>query len=366
MQADGKVKLARDGVPVTAGYAYLDTGSVGPISSVYADALARCTGEDLARGRALAHRFERIEAAKARIRAEIAGLLGAEAEAIELTRSTTDGIGLLLDRFPFSRGEEIVTTALEFPACADVIGAAAHRRGLVVRVATPADDSADLGWLEACVTAKTRLIVCSGVAYATGQKLPLDGIAQLASTRGIATLVDGAQLVGAAALDMSRTPIDFLALPLQKWLLGPEGLGALCTRPGRAEAPEAGRAARAVHGWPVLEATAQHLVWMRETLGWRWIHERTRDLSLYARRALEDIEPGRLVTPEAHAGLVSLKFEHQASLAIAERLRAAGIVPRHRAELDLVRISTAFFNTEDEIDRCIDVVRARDGQRLIK
>jgi L-cysteine/cystine lyase len=360
MEADAKVKLARDCLPVTRGYAYLDTGSIGPISAIYSETLARCTGEDLELGRALAERYERIDRAKTVIRAEVASLLGADPAEIELTSGTRDGIARLLARLSWSAGDEVVTTGLEFPACADAIHALTRTAGVAVRIAqVPANDAGDIEWLARCLTPRTRLIALSGVAYTTGQQLPLDRVAELAAARGVRTLVDGAQLVGAAVLDLERAPIDFVALPLQKWLCGPDGLGALYSRGGTAGAS---RAETVAHGWPTLEACAEHLGWMRENLGWSWVYERTRLLAAHARRALAGIDGIRLATPDQHAGLVAIHCEHEGSAAVAQRLRSANMIVRHRPELDLLRISTAFFITRDDIDRFADLVRARDRQ----
>ena len=360
MQADAKVKLARECLPVTDEYAYLDTGSLGPISAIYSEALARCTNEDLAMGRALARRFERIDEAKARIRSEVASLLGADPAEIELTRGTRDGIGKLLGRMRWSPGDEVVTTQLEFPPCADTINALTQTEGVVVQIAeVPEDNIEDIDWLEQCLTPRTRLVAVSGVAYTTGQRLPLDRIAELAAARGARTLVDGAQLAGAAALDLGRTRIDFLAMPLQKWLLGPEGLGALYLRAGALSTPGSEGTAQ---GWPVLQACAEHLAWMRVSLGWEWVHQRTRRLGIYARGALGDIDGLSLVTPDAHAGLVAIRCERDSSQQLADNLKFWNLIVRHRPELDLLRISTAFFNTENEIDRFAEAIRPRDGQ----
>lgn len=355
MQADRKVKLARDSFPVVDDYAYFDTASVGPVSSVYTAALTRCTDEDLRMGRAMRDRFDRIDRARSRIRAEVASLLGADPNQIELTQGTTDGIRTLLERLTWSERDEIVTTQLEFPACTEAISDLARDRRVSVRVAqVPASGADDLGWLERCVTAKTRLIFFSGVAFANGLRLPIDRIAEFAVERGVRTLVDGAQLVGAIDLDLSRTAIDYLALPLQKWLCGPEGLGALYTRRGRQDALYP---ARSVHGWPVLQAAAEHLQWMREAIGWRWIHRRTLHLAACAREVLGQIAPLSLLTPEEHAGIVAVRCPKGMSDGLFASLQSKRVIVRHRPELDLLRISTAFFTTEDDIDGCAKAIR---------
>lgn len=352
MQANSKVKLARASIPVVEEFTYLDTGSVGPVSSVYAGTLARCTQEDLRAGRALMKRFDRIDAAREALRTEVAALLGAQPAEIELTQGTADAIRTLVDRYPWEPGDEIISTQLEYPACADALRTIAESGRVTLRIAeAPVASGDDLGWLERCVTPKTRLIAFSGVAFTTGQRLPIEEISAYASARGIHTLVDGAQLIGAAELRLDAIPVDFVAMPLQKWLCGPEGLGALFVREGSVRLSPGRR--NAIHGLPVLEAAVSQLEWMRESLGWDWIHSRVRALSTHARSALNDCEAADLVTPDASAGLLSFRCESAAVPQILDRLESAAIVVRHRPELDLFRISTAFFNSEDEIDRCV-------------
>jgi L-cysteine/cystine lyase len=350
MTSEPKTGLARAAMPLTEHVVYLDTGSVGPVTSVYAGMLARGTAEDLRIGRASRRRFDRIDAATEALRTEISGLLGARPSEIELTQGTADAIRILVDRYPWQPGDEIVSTQLEYPACANAITDLAKTGRVTLRTAAVPDQSTDdLGWLERCVSPRTRLIAFSAVAYTTGQRLPVERIVEFASALGIHTLVDGAQLIGAAALGLDEVPIDFLAMPLQKWLCGPEGLGALFVRDGAGSlAP--GRK-YVVHGWPVLEAAVAQLSWMRDTLGWPWIYERVRTLHDYARSALSDCHTVKIVTPDASAGLLSFKCEPAGIKRILERFETDRLVVRHRRELDLFRFSTAFFNTEEEIHR---------------
>ena len=347
MQADPKVKLARASLPVTANRIYFDTASVGPVTTIFSEALARCMAEDVRLGRALLPRFERIESARDQIRSELAILLGAEPQEIVLTQGTADSVRTLLERIDWRAGDEILTTQVEFPRCRDKIDAIERSAGVAVRVAdVPADAGRDIGWLEQAVSPQTRLIVCSGVVFTTGQRLPIDQIAEFAAARGILTLVDGAQLVGANELDLRRTAVDFVAMPLQKWLCGPEGLGALYIRNSQVPGGD-----NVVQSWPILEATAEQLRWMRETLGWSWIHARTVALSDLAFARAQEIAYGELVTPPDHAGLIALTFPEGESTAVVDKLESRGIFVRHRPELDLIRISTAYFIEEEEIDR---------------
>jgi selenocysteine lyase/cysteine desulfurase len=65
-----------------------------------------------------------------------------------------------------------------------------------------------------------------------GIRQPIEEIAALCRERNILFLLDAAQSAGHIAIDLEETPIDLMALPGHKGLLGPQGTGALYVRPG--------------------------------------------------------------------------------------------------------------------------------------
>ena len=74
------------------------------------------------------------------------------------------------------------------------------------------------------------MVFLSHVEYSTGLRMPVKEIGKLTTDRGIWFLLDGAQSAGQVALDMADLGCDFYSIPSQKWLLGPEGVGALYVR----------------------------------------------------------------------------------------------------------------------------------------
>src|SRR5690625_4934595 len=74
---------------------------------------------------------------------------------------------------------------------------------------------------------RTKLICISHVAYNTGARLPVEEVATLARERGALLLVDGAQGPGQIAVDVKSLGCHFYACAGQKWMLGPDGTGAL-------------------------------------------------------------------------------------------------------------------------------------------
>jgi L-cysteine/cystine lyase len=266
---------------------------------------------------------------------------------IALTQGTADALRTAIEELSWRPGDEAICTQLEHEACSAPLQALARSGRLTLRVAqVPAELTDDIAWLTDLLSPRTRLVAFSAIAFETGMGLPIAQIAQTVRAHGALSLLDAAQGAGAIALDLAALPVDFCALPLQKWLCGPEGLGALVTRSGAA--PSADRVTR---GWGVFEAAAAQLEWMRLQLGWEWITERTMQLAAHARRAATAVPGVRVLTPADHGGLVTLEVAGGDARSLATRLHTQGFVFRCVERLNALRISTAFFNTESEIDR---------------
>ena len=72
------------------------------------------------------------------------------------------------------------------------------------------------------MTPRTKLLALSQVLLTDGRVLP---VAELRERSGLPVLVDGAQAVG--AIPVSAAGLDFLTVSAQKWLCGPDTVGAL-------------------------------------------------------------------------------------------------------------------------------------------
>jgi L-cysteine/cystine lyase len=295
-----------------------------------------------------------LHRARERVRVEISRLVGARADEIVLTQNTTDALAAVIDGFPWQAGDEVLCTQLEHEACSAPLEALAETGRIVLRIAqAPVGAPTSLAWLTDLLTPRTRLVAFSGTDFRHGMRLPIEQIVKTAAEHGVHTLLDGAQSVGAIPLNLDELGVDFCAMPMQKWLCAPEGLGALYIRRGLTSIPRIDRVTR---GWGTLEATAVHLEWLRASLGWEWILKRTAMLADYARHAVARIPDARLLTPESHAGLITFALTSGDAARSANELRGRGYVFRHLEELGAFRISTAFFNTAEEIDSFVTAV----------
>lgn len=86
--------------------------------------------------------------------------------------------------------------------------------------------------IENAVQSNTKLIIMTHASNVTGTVMPIVEVGQWVRERGLLFLVDGAQTVGELAVDLSQLPVDLLAFPGHKALLGPTGTGALFIRDG--------------------------------------------------------------------------------------------------------------------------------------
>jgi L-cysteine/cystine lyase len=211
-------------LPVLSGCAYLNAGTNGPMPRAATEAMAAEVriAADLPRiGKAA---IDNLLGLRARARSAAARTLGAAEDEVALTSSTTQGIGLVCAGLDWSAGGEVVTTTEEHPGLLGPLDELAHRHGVTVR-AVPAHD------VVGAIGPGTTMVAVSHVLWTTGLVLPLAEIAAAAQAVGATVLVDGAQSGGAIPLDMAATGADFYAASGQKWLLGPQGTGALWVHP---------------------------------------------------------------------------------------------------------------------------------------
>ena len=210
--------------PVLDRLAYLNAGTDGPLPARAVEAAAQELRREAREGRTTAH-FERRGELNGRLRDAYAGLLGSDAADVALTTCTSEGIAQTIGGLRFERGEEILTSDEEHPGLLGALAAARDIRGVDVRE-VPLPSIAD------AVGERTALVACSHVGWVSGLIAP----AELADVE-VPVLLDGAQGVGAVAVDVHALGCDAYAGAGQKWLCGPDGTGMLYVSPAPARAP---------------------------------------------------------------------------------------------------------------------------------
>lgn len=130
-------------------------------------------------------------------------------------------------------GDRIVTTVMEHHANLVPWQMVAKRTGATLdHIPLDDDYQLDLAALEGMLDDRVKVVAFSGMSNVLGTMPPVGRICEMARSVGALSVVDGAQLVPHAPVDVSSLGCDFLAFSAHK-LLGPTGIGALWGRPER-------------------------------------------------------------------------------------------------------------------------------------
>jgi L-cysteine/cystine lyase len=348
----------RANFPVLHERVYLNAGTDGPLPQQAFDAAQEELARELAEGRTASH-FERRGELATQLRSAYALALGAPAQDVALTTCTTEGLNIALAGLGLSANDEVLTSDEEHPGLLGALQTLHELHGVHIRMA-PFES------IHEQVSNATTVVVCSHVSWINGSLAP----AQLASL-DVPVILDGAQGVGAVAVDVTKLGVIAYAGSGQKWLCGPDGTGMLYVAPdwheqiaatrrgyGNYENPGDGMdallhksAARfdtlSMNAETAAAALAATRVLAAE--GWPSVFERAAALAESLATRLE--QSGREVAPRDQTTLVAFSSDDPA--AERERLAAAGILLRDLPNTSLLRASVGAWNDEQDIARLL-------------
>jgi cysteine desulfurase/selenocysteine lyase len=342
-----------------------------------------------------------MEAAREKIRQ----FIGAdEADEVIFTSGTTASINLVA--FAWGRkflqpGDEILLNEMEHHANLVPWQQVARERNARLQfIPLTSDGRLDLSALDTVLTDRTRMVAVTGMSNVLGTINPIHEIARRAKQKGALVLVDGAQSVPHARVNVNDPAIDFLAFSGHK-LYGPTGIGVLygrrkvlermdpflcggnMIRRVRKESSDfADIPARFEAGTsPIAQAiglgTAVDYV---AALGFDAIAEHEHGLTVAAYTQLSKIRGLKILGPDVeHRGsILSFTVEGIHPHDMAELLDRRGVAGRagHHCTMPLhellkvnatTRASFAFYNTLPEVDAlCEAIENARKVFRLAR
>lgn len=218
--------------PFEPGYVALNAANLCPTSLPVLETQLRIM-QEINRDPSFENRL-RFEQARETTRARLAGMLGCDTDEIAITRNTSEGNATIIDGLRLGPGDEVVVWDQNHESNLLAWQVAAKRRGFsVVSVQTPAaprDADELLAPFAAALRPHVRVLAFSHIANVSGIRLPAEALCELAHTRGVLSLVDGAQSFGMLALDLHDMGCDFYTGSAHKWLAGPRECGVLYVR----------------------------------------------------------------------------------------------------------------------------------------
>ena len=154
---------------------------------------------------------------------------GHEQEII-FTRGTTESINLVAQSYGrtfLKKGDEILITAMEHHSNIVPWQMLCGEKGCVLKI-IPMNTDGDLilDDIDTLLNDKTRFLSVVYVSNSLGTVNPVETLIAKAKKRGIPVLIDGAQAVSHADVDVRKLDCDFFAFSGHK-LFGPTGVGVL-------------------------------------------------------------------------------------------------------------------------------------------
>ena len=312
-----------------------------------------------------------------------------EPSQVIFTLNTTEALNLGIKGF-LKPGDHVITSSIEHNS---VVRPLETLRNLGIEV-TKLPTSASSGVLplqvEEAIKGNTKLIILSHASNVTGVINPISEIGKIARDRGILFMVDSAQTAGVFPIDVQSMCIDMLAFAGHKGLLGPQGVGGLYIRKDLLLTPlkEGGTGSNSesplqpekcpdryesgTFNTPGIAGLAAGIQFLLQT-GIEQFREKERILTERLLSGLKLIPRVIVYGPPLgteRASVISFNIEGMdpsevslimdQSFEIATRPGLHCASDAHRAIGTLakgtVRLSLGYFNTIDEVDKCLEAV----------
>ncbi len=170
-------------------------------------------------------------------RQALARLVNCDASDLALVPNGTVAMSSVILNLALEPGDEVVVTNHEYQATINELTRVTARSGariVVAKVPFPrVTPDAAVEAIEAAMTPRTRLVICSHIASATSVLFPVERIVPMVKSRGVDVLIDGAHTPGQIPLDLHALRPTYYAASCHKWLGASKGTGFLYADPDR-------------------------------------------------------------------------------------------------------------------------------------
>ncbi len=361
---------------VTRGIVNLNNGGVSPSPRMVTEAFVRYTWQQ---EDATAYTmWQLLEPQSETIRTGLAEVFGCSPEEIAITRNASESLEILLMGLDLKSGDEILTSTQDYPRMITTLKQRELREGLklnLIKIPVAPSNIDDVATAyEKAITPKTKLILVSHQINLTGQINPVKKICEMARSKGVETIVDGAHSF--AQFDFKRDDLgcDYFGTSLHKWIYAPKGTGMLYVKKDKISKIWALMASENQNKNDIrkFEEIGTHSAAMRlaigeavlfhNAIGGKRKEERLRYLSRYWMNKLKDIPKVGFNTsfdPKQSCAIANFKIDGIDPVAIGGYLMSKHKIfttPIVHEEFTGIRITPNVYTTLWELDRFCDVV----------
>jgi len=316
---------------------------------------------------------------KKKVANKVAEIVGCTAEEVAITRNATESLDLIIGGLPWEAGDEAVMAEQDYGAMLEHFRYVERRFGVVNRVVSvpnhPANDEEIVDLYAAAITDKTRLLMVCHMVNITGQILPIRKIVDMAHSRGVEVMVDGAHAFSHIDFKMADLGCDYYGTSLHKWLSAPLGSGMLYVKKNKIDGiwpllaerdlePNDMRRLNHTGTHPVhVDLGILNAIEYQNTLGLARKEARLRFLQHYWTSRVRDVPRVLVNTPadtSRHAGIGNVGIEGIAPSDLAKTLmdkHAIFTVAINRPGVRGLRITPNVYTTTDELDVFVDAIK---------
>jgi selenocysteine lyase/cysteine desulfurase len=171
--------------------------------------------------------------------AKLAELAGCSKEEMIITRNTTESLDLVISGIHWEKGDEAVMAEQDYGAMLNQFKLMEKRYGIVNKVVSvpnhPKSDQEIVDVYANAITDKTKLLMVCHMINITGHILPIRKICDMAHSKGVQVMVDGAHAFAHINYSIADLDCDYYGTSLHKWLSVPLGSGFLYVKKGNVD-----------------------------------------------------------------------------------------------------------------------------------
>lgn len=365
---DDPLGVRRD-FPALREFTFLNTAYTGLIPQAVVDAAREWTDTRARRGYTVGEMLAKTDEA----RKLYAAMIGAGEDEIAFLSSTTEGENIVVNSLEFKSGDNVVYDDLVYPSTPVIYQRLAETRGVEIRVVKNRNGAVPVEDFKKLVDGRTRLISVAWVNNNSGYRHDMKALADLAHSHGAYLYSDAVQFMGTGPVDVRAEGVDFCTSGTYKWLMAGFGVAAFYVRRELLDTIHPANV-----GWRSPSANGPRQQSARKfeyaTLAFGDLYELAASLEYLQRIGLDKIEARsqtlvkrfwrglaerkiQIATPEnTRSPIVS--FYIRKPSAEAEKVLAAERVKvslQAAGPLTRVRVAFAFFNSEADVDRMLEV-----------
>jgi selenocysteine lyase/cysteine desulfurase len=366
-QGDDPLGVRRD-FPALRDYTFLNTAYTGLISQPVVNAAREWTETRAGRTYTVGEMLAKTDEA----RGLYAGMIGAGVDEIAFLASTSEGENVVVNSLDFKPGDNVVYDDLVYPSTPIIYQRLAETRGVDIRVVKSQNGAVPVEAFARLVDHKTRLISVAWVNHNSGFRHDMKALATLAHAHGAYLYSDAVQFMGTGPVDVHSEGVDFCTAGTYKWMMAGFGVAAFYarrelldklhppnvgwrSRPGEKNQSAARTFEYATPAFGELYELAAALKYL-QTIGLDTIEVRSQTLVKRFRSGLVARQI-QIDTPENNRSSI-VSFYTRKSPSDAEKILAAERVKvsvQTAGPNTRVRVALAFFNSEAEVDRMLEV-----------